>query len=176
MTAIPSHGVAAHGDNGRMRDSSRETADRPSTQQPSSAGAVVDGYPYAVVVPTRWSDNDVYGHVNNTVHYLAMDTVVNAWMIERAGLDIEHGEVIALCVESRCRYQASLSYPDALHVGLRIGRLGTSSVTWELGMERASDGERVAEGQFVHVFVDRARRRPIELPDEMRTAMQALLP
>ena len=149
------------------------SADVPAASTPSAPR--VAGFPYAAVVPTRWNDNDVYGHVNNTVHYMAMDSVINAWMIERAGLDIESGDVIGLCVESRCRYLASLSYPDALHVGLRIGRLGTSSVTWELGMDRASDGERIAEGHFVHVFVDRETGRPTELPDEMRAAMQALL-
>jgi acyl-CoA thioester hydrolase len=150
----------------------------PSSHESSSAAPWaprVAGFPHAAVVPTRWNDNDVYGHVNNTVHYMAMDSVINAWMIERAGLDIESGDVIGLCVESRCSYLASMSYPDALHVGLRIGRLGTSSVTWELGMDRASDGERVAEGHFVHVFVDRETRRPTGLTDEMRAAMQTLL-
>ena len=121
----------------------------------------VAGYPYAQVVPTRWNDNDIYGHVNNTVHYLAMDTVINAWLIQRAGLDIADGPSIGLCVESGCRYLAPVAYPDGMVVGLRVARLGTSSVSWAVAIDRASDGARVAEGSFVHVFVDRAsRRRP----------------
>ena len=133
------------------------------------------GYPHTQVVPTRWHDNDVYGHVNNTVHYLAMDTVINQWLIERAGLDTEHGPVIGLCVESGCRYLAPMAYPDAMVLGLRIGRLGTSSVQWEVGIDRASDGERVAEGRFTHVFVDRETRRPAPVPEAMRAAMGDLL-
>ena len=135
----------------------------------------VPGYPYAARVPTRWTDNDVYGHVNNAVHYLAMDTVVNGWMIEHAGLDPEHGSVIALVVESGCRYTASLRYPDALVLGLRIVRLGTSSVEWEIAMTRESDGEPVAQGRFVHVFVDRVTRRPTPVPRALRTAMEPLV-
>ncbi len=135
----------------------------------------VAGYPYAQVVPTRWNDNDVYGHVNNTVHYLAMDTVINAWLIERAGLDIAGGPSIGLCVESGCRYLAPVAYPDAMVVGLRVGRLGTSSVSWAVAIDRASDGARVAEGSFVHVFVDRSSRRPTPLPGAARTALETLI-
>lgn len=139
----------------------------------------LDGYPHVVSFPTRWNDNDVYGHVNNTVHYMAMDTVINAWLIARAGLNIDpdtadREDPIGLCVESSCRYLASAAYPEVLTIGLRIGRLGSSSVTWELAMTRA-DGELVAEGRFVHVFVDRETRRPTPIPDRMRSAMGALL-
>ncbi|MDS1268983.1 thioesterase family protein [Lipingzhangella sp. LS1_29] len=126
-------------------------------------------------VPMRWSDNDIYGHVNNTVHYLVMDSVINAWLVDHAGLDIHEGEVIGLCVRSGCEYRAPVSFPDALQVGLRAGRVGTSSVTWEVGMFRDSDGEPVAYGDFVHVFVDRAKRRPRELPAAMRTAIEGLV-
>ncbi|MEP6797078.1 MAG: thioesterase family protein [Lapillicoccus sp.] len=134
----------------------------------------VDGCPYAARVPTRWNDNDVYGHVNNTVHYLAMDTVVNAWLIDH-GLDVERGKQIGLVVESGCRYLAPVTYPDALVLGLRISRLGSSSVRWEIAMDRESDGARVAEGHFVHVFVDRQSRRPAPVPPELRAAMGALV-
>lgn len=136
--------------------------------------AALEGYPHHRLVPTRWNDNDVYGHVNNTVHYMAMDTVINAWLIEQAGLDVAGGPVIGLCVESGCRYLASLSYPDAMLVGLRVGRLGSSSVRWEVAIARSRDGERVAEGTFVHVFVDRASRRPTPVPAAMRAALGAL--
>lgn len=135
----------------------------------------VEGYPHARLVPTRWNDNDVYGHVNNTVHYLAMDTVINAWLIEHAGLDVASGPAIGLCVESGCRYLARLSYPDGMVLGLRIGRLGTSSVHWQVAIERESDGMRVAEGSFVHVLVDRSTMRPTPWTSVMRSAMQPLV-
>ena len=136
---------------------------------------VRDAYPYWSQVPTRWNDNDVYGHVNNTVHYAAMDTVINRWMIEQGVLDIGGGATIGLCVESGCRYLAAVEYPDVLAVGLRIGKLGVSSVTWETGLLRARDDLPVAEGRFVHVFVDRASRRPVRISEPMRAAMAALV-
>ncbi len=135
----------------------------------------VQGYPYVQLVPTRWNDNDVYGHVNNTVHYLAMDTVINAWLIEHASLDIATGPTIGLCVESGCRYLAPVAYPDGMVLGLRISRLGTSSVRWEVAIERESDGGRIAEGTFVHVFVDRHTRRPIAITAAMRAEMEPLV-
>jgi acyl-CoA thioester hydrolase len=134
------------------------------------------GYPHQATFPTRWNDNDIYGHVNNTVHYLAMDTVINAWMIEHAGLRIDPASEapIGLCVESGCRYLAPAEYPDTLTVGLRVAVLGTSSVTWELGMVRG-DGTLIAEGRFVHVFVDKAMRRPTPVPEQARSAMRGLV-
>ena len=134
----------------------------------------VPGYPYAAVVPTRWNDNDVYGHANNVIYYVAIDTVVNAWMIEH-GLDIEAGEAIGLVVESGVRFLGSITYPDVFVLGLRIIRLGTSSVRWQVAMERASDGVRIGEASYVHVFVDRATRRPTPIPGALRTAMQPLV-
>ncbi|MGA8044881.1 MAG: acyl-CoA thioesterase [Dermatophilaceae bacterium] len=133
------------------------------------------GYPHRASFPTRWNDNDIYGHVNNTVHYLAMDTVINAWMIERAILRIDPASdaPVGLCVESGCRYLAAAEYPDTLTVGLRVAALGTSSVTWELAMTRG-DGTLVAEGRFVHVFVDKATRRPTPIPELARGAMEGL--
>ncbi|MBC7309674.1 MAG: acyl-CoA thioesterase [Actinomycetales bacterium] len=142
---------------------------------PEPADALTD-YPHRVLFPTRWNDNDIYGHVNNTVHYMAMDTVINAWMIDHAGLVIgpDGDAPIGLCVESGCRYLASVEYPDTMMIGLRVGKLGTSSVTWELAMTRG-DGMLVAEGTFVHVFVDRTTRRPTPIPTGMRSAMEGLL-
>jgi acyl-CoA thioester hydrolase len=136
---------------------------------------VRDEYAHWSIVATRWNDNDVYGHVNNTVHYAAMDTVINGWMIERGVLDLHGGDSIGLCVESGCRYLAAVEYPDALAVGLRIAKLGTSSVTWETGLVRDRDDLPVAEGRFVHVFVDRVSRRPRPIGEAMRTAMAELL-
>jgi acyl-CoA thioester hydrolase len=134
-----------------------------------------DDYPYWSDVPTRWNDNDIYGHVNNTVHYAAMDTVINRWMIEQGILDLGGDDTIGLCVESGCRYLASMEYPDVMAVGLRIAKLGTSSVVWEAAIARASDGTTVAQGRFVHVFVDRESRRPAALTDTARAAFTTLV-
>ncbi|MEV5739475.1 thioesterase family protein [Microbispora rosea] len=124
-------------------------------------------------VPTRWKDNDVYGHVNNVVHYSLMDTVINTWLIEEAGLDIHEGPAIGLCVESRCSYRASVSFPQVISVGLRIGHLGRSSVRYELAL--FARDTLVAEGDFTHVFVDRHTRRPVEIGPPLRPAMERLL-
>ena len=138
-----------------------------------------DGYRHWQRIPTRWADNDVYGHVNNVVHYAFMDTVINTWLIA-AGLDIQAGQEIGLCVESHCNYRASVSFPDALDAGLRVGHLGRSSVRYEVGffVERGDVEGRddvVAEGHFVHVFVDRTSRKPVEIPANLRTAMEGLV-
>jgi acyl-CoA thioester hydrolase len=124
--------------------------------------------------PTRWNDNDVYGHVNNAVYYEAMDTTINSWLIAEGGLDIS-GEVIGLCVASNCSYSASGSFPDSLAVDLSVGRLGTTSITWRLRIARESDDEQLASGEFVHVFVDRATRRPTPMPHALRTAVETQL-
>ncbi|WP_219146332.1 thioesterase family protein [Amycolatopsis sp. TNS106] len=129
-------------------------------------------YPHWQTVPLRWKDNDVYGHVNNVVHYSVMDTVINTWLIERGGLDIETGEVIGLCVESQCKYHASVSFPGDLEVGLRMGHLGRSSVRYEVGMY--SKETVIAEGHFVHVFVDRESRRPVPVEGLLRSALEEL--
>jgi acyl-CoA thioester hydrolase len=128
-------------------------------------------YGHWLAIPTRWMDNDVYGHVNNVVYYSYFDTVINAYLIEAGGLDIEKGPVIGLCVESQCRYFKPLAFPDRLDAGLRVGRLGTSSVRYEIGLFRAGDEEAAAAGHFVHVFVDRAARRPTPIPEPMRAAL-----
>ena len=127
-------------------------------------------YRHVAPFPTRWSDNDVYGHLNNTIYYAAMDTTINVWLIRSAGFDLETADAIALCVSSGCEFVASASFPDALEIGLRAGRVGTTSVTWELGVLRA--GEVIAAGTFVHVFVDRATRRPVPIPAGIRAAIE----
>jgi acyl-CoA thioester hydrolase len=133
------------------------------------------GYAYWESVPTRWKDNDVYGHVNNAVHYSLMDTVINTWLIGTAGLDIHEGQAIGLCVESHCVYREPVSFPEVIRIGLRIGGLGTSSVRYELGLFRADGRTLVAEGHFVHVFVDRETRRPVEIAAPLRSALRSLL-
>ncbi|MFF5263978.1 acyl-CoA thioesterase [Actinomadura viridis] len=131
-------------------------------------------YAHWVSVPTRWKDNDVYGHVNNVVHYSLMDTAINEWMIRTAGFEPGSAGVIGLCVESHCSYKAEVAFPDTIDLGLRIGRLGNSSVRWEAGLFR-SDGTLVAEGHFVHVFVGREDRRPVPVPEAIRTEMLKLV-
>lgn len=132
-------------------------------------------YVHWEIVPTRWKDNDVYGHVNNVVHYAVMDTVINNWLIGKGGLDIHEGGVIGLCVESHCNYHASVSYPEKLSVGLRVGHLGRSSVRYEIGLHREDRSELIAQGHFVHVFVDRQTRRPVEVTGELRDALTTLM-
>lgn len=131
-------------------------------------------YAHWETVPTRWKDNDVYGHVNNVVHYTFMDTVINNWLINEGGLDIHDGDVIGLCVESHCNYHASLTFPESAAVGLRVEHLGNSSVRYEVGIHREDRSELIAEGHFVHVFVDRTTRRPVPLEDPLRTALTRL--
>jgi acyl-CoA thioester hydrolase len=125
------------------------------------------------LIPTRWMDNDAYGHVNNVVYYSWFDTVVNAWLIEQGLLDIHHGNPIGLVVETGCRYNRSVAFPEAVEAGLRIAKLGNSSVRWEVGLFTAGHEAPAAEGHFVHVYVDRETRRPAPLPDAWR---QVLLP
>ncbi|MGZ6080879.1 MAG: acyl-CoA thioesterase [Myxococcaceae bacterium] len=131
-------------------------------------------YRYFRRVPTRWMDNDVYGHVNNVVYYSYFDTVVNAFLVHEGGLDFESGSAIGLCVESQCRFHASVSFPDVLDAGLRVAKIGRSSVRYEVGIFRAGEDSAVAQGHFVHVFVDRVTRRPVDLPERMRAALTRL--
>ena len=125
-------------------------------------------------VPTRWMDNDLYGHVNNVVYYSWFDTVVNRYLIESGALDIHAGGVIGLVIETHCNYFASLAFPQVVEAGLRVAQLGRSSVRYEVGLfERGAD-RTAACGHFVHVYVDRGTRRPVELPAALRAALQPL--
>ncbi|TCP86015.1 acyl-CoA thioester hydrolase [Sphingomonas sp. PP-CE-1A-559] len=127
-------------------------------------------------ITTRWSDNDAYGHVNNAVYYHWFDTAVNAWLIAAGLLDGAHGDPIGLVVDTRCRYARSVAYPEPVEIRLSLGRLGSSSVIYELGAFRVGENEPVAEAAFTHVYVDRARRRPTPLPDIWRSKLEALAP
>ena len=129
-------------------------------------------YPYRLPIGTRWKDNDVYGHVNNVEYYSYFDTVINTYLIREAGLDIHHGAVIGLCVESHCEFKKSIAFPETIEAGLRVAHIGRSSVRYEIGI--LSEGQLAATGHFVHVFVDRVGRKPTELPAAMRTALEKL--
>ncbi len=126
-------------------------------------------------ITTRWMDNDVYGHVNNVIYYSYFDTVVNTYLIRQGVLDIEAGDTIGLVIETQCSYFAALSFPDTVVAGLRVARLGNSSVRYEVGLFRNDDDVAAAQGHFVHVYVDRATRRPVPLPPALRNALQALV-
>lgn len=124
---------------------------------------------------TRWMDNDIYGHMNNVVHYSLFDTAVNGWLIEKGVLDIHAGEQIGLVVETGCRYFGELGFPDVVSAGLRVARIGSSSVRYEVGLFRNDDQVAAAEGFFVHVYVDRASRRPKPLADRLRSVLETIL-
>ena len=119
---------------------------------------------------TRWADNDAYGHVNNTVYYQWFDSAVNAWLVEQGLLDIRHGNPIALVVETRCAYFAPLEFPQEVEVGLAVSSVGRSSVRYRIGIFAAGEEQAAAQGEFVHVLVDRANRRPTEFPVRWRQA------
>jgi acyl-CoA thioester hydrolase len=131
-------------------------------------------YWHFLAIPTRWIDNDVYGHVNNVRYYEFFDTVINRYLIEAGGLDIHNGDVIGIAVETTCRFHRSLAFPDIVNAGLRVGKLGTSSVRYEIGLFRGDDSEPAATGHFVHVFVMRATGRPTPIPERIRAALQKL--
>lgn len=131
-------------------------------------------YPHFTTVTLRWADNDAYGHVNNTVHYSWFDTAVNEWLVGERLLDIESGDPIGLVVETGCRYFAPLAYPGEVEVGIGIERIGTSSITYRIGIFAPGSETPAAEGHFVHVYVDRHSRRPAAIPDAWRETLATI--
>ncbi|URI11136.1 acyl-CoA thioesterase [Aquincola tertiaricarbonis] len=136
--------------------------------QPRSA------YRHFSAVPTRWMDNDVYGHVNNVVYYSYFDTAVNRYLIEAGALDPQAGHSIGLVIETHCNYFASLSFPQVVEAGMRVASVGRSSVRYEIGLFGQGDPMCAAAGHFVHVYVDRETRRPMALPPALLAALQPL--
>jgi acyl-CoA thioester hydrolase len=134
-----------------------------------------DSYRSFLAIPTRWMDNDVYGHVNNVTYYSYFDTVVNEHLVRAAALDIHAAPAIGIVVETFCRFHKSLSFPDVVDAGLRVAKLGNSSVTYEIGLFRSGDDEPAATGHFVHVWVDRNTRRPTPVPSAVRAALSSLM-
>ncbi len=125
-------------------------------------------------IPTRWADNDAYGHVNNVVYYSWFDTAVNAWLIERGLLDVQRGESIGLVVQTQCHYFAPLAFPQVVQAGLRVGHVGTSSVRYEIGLFAAEAPLSAAHGSFVHVYVGRHHRKPMPLTEAFKTQLETL--
>jgi acyl-CoA thioester hydrolase len=133
-------------------------------------------YSHFVTIPTRWIDNDIYGHVNNIVYYAFFDTAINQYLITEGGLDITGGQVIGLAAETHCQFLQSLAFPDVAEVGLRVEKLGNRSVRYELAIFKQHDADAAATGYFVHVFVDRQTRRAVPIPETIRIALARLQP
>ena len=137
---------------------------------------LIHAYPFQTPITTRWSDNDVYGHINNVVYYSYFDSAANLFLIREGGLDIAGGGVIGVVVESRCEYHAPLAYPDPVIAGVRVERLGNRAVTYGIAIFRGGEPAEpaAAHGTFVHVFVDRVTRRPAPIPEPLRAALARL--
>lgn len=126
-------------------------------------------------IATRWMDNDVYGHVNNVVYYSWFDTAVNAHLIDQGVLDIHHGQTIGLVIETQCNYFAPLAFPQTVEAGIRVARLGNTSVRYEVGLFAQGGALTAAKGHFIHVYVDRQTRRPTPLPANFKHVLEQLL-
>jgi acyl-CoA thioester hydrolase len=150
-----------------MEEARKKTVER---EAPESR----ERYPHFLNIPTRWMDNDVYGHVNNVVYYSFFDTVVNEYLMRSDVLDIEKSQVIGLVVETQCRYFTPITFPDEVHAGLRVARLGRSSVRYEIGLFKNDDASAAAQGHFVHVYVEREGRKATSLPPELRAALEKI--
>ena len=142
----------------------------PAKPQPEAR----DGYKAFRTISTRWMDNDAYGHVNNVVYYSWFDTVVNAHLIENGALDIHHGETIGLVIETQCNYFASVQFPQTVEAGIRVAHIGKSSVRYEVGIFVQGEPLTAAKGHFIHVYVDKASRRPAALPAKLKSVLEAL--
>lgn len=136
--------------------------------------ACIADYPHRQAITTRWMDNDAYGHVNNVVYFSYFDTVVNTYLIRQGVLDVEKGAVIGLVVDLACQYFSSLTYPETVRAGLRVAHIGRSSVRYEIALFGEGSDTAAAQGHFVHVYVDRATRRPVELPAALRAVLEPL--
>ena len=131
-------------------------------------------YPFFTRITTRWMDNDLYGHINNAVCYSFFDTAVNSYLIERGALDIHAGGVVGLVVETHCNFFSPLRYPHAVEAGMRVARVGNSSVRYEIGLFADAAASSAASGHFVHVYVERGSQRPITLPQGLLAALAPL--
>jgi len=131
-------------------------------------------YPHFQTIPTRWMDNDVYAHVNNVVYYSFFDTAVNQYLIEQGVLNITSSHIIGLVVETKCNYFSPVTFPDVVHAGLAVEKLGTSSVRYGIGLFCNDDDAAAAQGHFVHVYVDRTSRKAVAVPADMRAALERI--
>jgi acyl-CoA thioester hydrolase len=141
----------------------------------SASRAIIADYPVFRRITTRWMDNDMYGHMNNVVHYSLFDTAVNGWLIDKGLLDPATSTSFGLVVETGCKYFAEMKFPDLIHAGLRVGHLGNSSVRFEIGLFCNDETLAAAEGFFIHVYVDRETRRPTLIDTPRRKALKSLI-
>lgn len=132
------------------------------------------GYKHFLTIPTRWHDNDVYGHVNNVVYYSYFDTVVNDYLMRHGGLDYRNGAVVGFVAETMCQYKKPLAFPESVDVGLRVAKIGNSSVRFEIGIFKQGDDEPAAFGHFVHVFVERAVQKAVAIPEGFRIVLEKI--
>lgn len=132
-------------------------------------------YAHVLAIPTRWADNDQYGHVNNVTYYAYFDTVVNEHLINAGGLDTAGGDAVGFVVETSCKFHRPLGFPDVLDAAMRVRKVGTSSVVYEIAIFRQGDDQPAATGRFVHVWVDRRTNRPVPVPTPIRAALQPLV-
>jgi len=138
---------------------------------PNTSNIGRDHYRHFLTIPTRWMDNDVYGHVNNVVYYSFFDTVVNKFLIEQGQLDYSKGKVVGLVVETKCQYFAPIAFPDVVVAGIKVAHIGTSSVRYEIGLFKNDEDNPAAEGHFVHVYVTRSGNKPTPLSTQMRSVL-----
>ena len=142
---------------------------------PNTSNIGRDHYRHFLTIPTRWMDNDVYGHVNNVVYYSFFDTVVNKFLIEQGQLDYSKGKVVGLVVETKCQYFAPIAFPDVVVAGIRVAHIGTSSVRYEIGLFKNDEDNPAAEGHFVHVYVTRSGNKPTPLSTQMRSVLAKII-
>lgn len=133
-----------------------------------------EDYSFFLPITTRWMDNDLYGHVNNVTYYSYFDTVANSFLIEKGKLDIHHGDTIGFVVNSQCNYHSAIAFPDQLEGGLRVNRLGNSSVEYGIGIFQKGSETASADGTFTHVFVQRDNQRPTPIPTALRQALETI--
>ena len=131
-------------------------------------------FPVFYPIITRWMDNDIYGHVNNVTYYCYFDSVINRYLIEEGGLDIHNAPVVGFMVSSSCQFKKPVAYPDALEAGVRVARIGTRSVTYEVGIFMENEAQAAAHGELVHVFVDRATQSSTSIPPGIREALERI--
>lgn len=158
-------------DNGQARQSGPGQASTPERIVPVR----IDAFAHTLAITTRWEDMDVYGHVNNVVYYSYFDTAVNEYLVARGVLDPQTSPFIGLVVETRCTYFRSLTFPEPVLAALRVVRLGTSSVRYQIGLFQGAEATAAAQGEFVHVYVERATQRPAPIPAALREVLKALV-
>jgi acyl-CoA thioester hydrolase len=151
------------------------TAAAANASAPASARPTRADFGFFRPVSTRWTDNDIYGHVNNAIYYQYFDSVINTYLIEQGDLDIHRGDVVGFIVRSECDYYAPVTYPGDVDIGVAVSRLGGSSVTYSVGLFKPGEADPCAVARMVHVFVDTASNRPVPIPASLRAALSRLL-